>query len=68
MNFSKRTYRKARQKALNDVYSYLDMYDEFTRKGFFRLAEETQEMYSEAIMKASRIVKRGRREKNLWAV
>lgn len=82
MNFTKATYRKARSRAMNEVYSRADIL-EWSKEHLRGLGEPTPETYWEhmdrgylvdearteyfkALETAKRIVERGRREKGLW--
>lgn len=63
MNFTKATYRKARSRAMNDVYSRADIL-EWSKEHL--MVDEARTKYFKTLEKAQRIVARGRREKGLW--
>lgn len=66
MNFTKATYRKARSRAINDLYSRADILEwaKDSQGGF--MVDEARTEYFKALETAQRIVARGRREKGLW--
>lgn len=82
MNFSKAAYRKARSRAMNEVYSRADILEwakdhlqglgRCTAENYWEhmergyAVEEARTEYFKARETAERIVARGRREKGLW--
>lgn len=76
MNFTKATYRKARSRAMNAVYSRADIlewakdshYEDSTYGSWEReyLTGEARAEYHRALERAYGIIARGRREKGLW--
>lgn len=77
MNFTNSVYRKARSRAMNEVYSRADIleraknerhYEDSTYGSWEReyLTEEARAEYFKALERVNKIVIRGRREKGLW--
>lgn len=66
MNFTNSVYRKARSRAMNEVYSRADIL-EWAKSSDDRLpVEEARTEYFKSLERVFKIVARGRREKGLW--
>lgn len=66
MNFTKATYRAARSRAMNEVYSRADILEWSKYSGDRFMVDEARTEYFKALETAERIVARGRREKGPW--
>ena len=66
MNFTKATYRAARSRAINDLYSRADILEWAKDSQGRIMVDEARTEYFEALERVTKIVARGRREKGLW--
>lgn len=64
--FTKRTYRKARNRAINEMYSHLDGMEYANQKNDPILWDAEFKAYFKHRTLAERIVARGRLEEGLW--